>query len=498
MTNPLFSSDEWLRYSRQINLKTIGLSGQEKLKNAKVLCIGLGGLGSSLLLYLAAAGVGRLGLVDADRVELSNLQRQVLYRLSQVSLSKTACASEQILALNPLIQVDTYNERLTETNAVELISQYDIVADCSDNFQTNYLIHDVCFMQRKPYVYASVSQFQGYCSLFIRGNEGPCLRCVFPATRDSKFIPTCDAGGIVGVVPGLLGTIQATEIIKWIVGIGQVLEKRLLMIDLLKMTFKEIQLFQAPDCPLCDAGTVRDGYQQKFLTLNQGEKMINVYPYGSLGTANYGWLNTHYHFSFADYHNPRRMGFGNLRVINDDIIQPGTGFSMHPHRDMEIITYVTQGAITHKDSEGNQGRTEAGNVQVMTAGKGIRHSEYNLEPIETKLFQIWIKPQAKNLKPSWKTHQFPEYQSNKLFLLVSGDGSAPLTIHQDARIYAGNIVQNQSISHNVQGNAYLVVVKGQLSVNGVMLNEGDGAEITENSTIALQSFTDSKLLLIEV
>lgn len=252
MPNLPFSSDELIRYSRQISLKTIGLSGQEKLKNAKVLCIGLGGLGSPLLLYLAAAGVGRLGLVDGDRVELSNLQRQVLYRLSQVSLSKTASASERILDLNPAIQVHTYNERLTEANAAEFISQYDIVADCSDNFQTNYLIHDVCFMQRKPYVYASVSQFQGYCS-FFSGNEGPCLRCVFPATFDSKFIPTCDAGGIVGVVPGLLGTIQATEIIKWIVGEGQVLEKRLLMIDLLKMTFKEIQLFQAPDC-LCSMG----------------------------------------------------------------------------------------------------------------------------------------------------------------------------------------------------------------------------------------------------
>jgi molybdopterin/thiamine biosynthesis adenylyltransferase/rhodanese-related sulfurtransferase len=245
-----FSPDELLRYSRQINLKEIGLSGQEKIKNARVLCVGLGGLGSSLLLYLAAAGVGRLGLVDADILELSNLQRQVLYRLSHVSLSKTASALEQILALNSDIQVDSYYEKLTEKNANQLISQYDIVADCSDNFYTNYLIHDVCFKQRKPYVYASVSQFQGYCSLF-NGNEGPCLRCVFPAVVDTKLTPTCDTGGVLGIVPGLLGTIQATEIMKWVLQIGHLLEKRLLMIDLLKMTFREIQLVQNSECQLC-------------------------------------------------------------------------------------------------------------------------------------------------------------------------------------------------------------------------------------------------------
>jgi len=250
MANHSLSSDEMLRYSRQINLKEIGLSGQEKLKNARVLCVGVGGLGSSLLLYLAAAGVGRLGLVDSDTVELSNLQRQVLYRLSQISFSKTAAASAQILALNSNTQVDAYCEKLTENNAIQLISQYDIVADCSDNFYTNYLIHDVCFSQKKPYVYASVSQFQGYCSLFD-GNKGPCLRCLFPTLPDPQLTPTCNESGILGVVPGILGTIQATEVLKWVLGIGQLLEKKLLIADLLKMTFREIQLSQNPDCPLC-------------------------------------------------------------------------------------------------------------------------------------------------------------------------------------------------------------------------------------------------------
>ena len=248
MANHTLSSDEMFRYSRQINLKEMGLSGQEKLKNARVLCVGLGGLGSSLLLYLAAAGVGRLGLVDSDTVELSNLQRQILYRQSQIFYPKTAAASAQIRALNSNIQVDTYCEQLTENNATQLISQYDIIADCSDNFYTNYLIHDVCFSQRKPYVYASVSQFQGYCSFF--NGKGPCLRCLFPSP-DPKLSPTCNENGILGVVPGILGSIQATEVLKSILGVGQLLEEKLLIADLLKMTFREIQLSQNPDCPLC-------------------------------------------------------------------------------------------------------------------------------------------------------------------------------------------------------------------------------------------------------
>ncbi len=248
--NNTFSPDELHRYSRQIKLNELGLSGQEKLKNARVLCVGVGGLGSSSLLYLAAAGIGRLGLIDHDHVELSNLQRQVLYRLPHISHSKVASAKEEILLLNSDIQVDIYHEKITEKNAAELINQYDIIVDGSDNFYTNYLIHDTCFTHKKPYIYASISQFQGYCTLFT-GKEGPCLRCLFPTPPDPKHIPSCDAGGVLGVVPGMLGIIQATEVIKWIVGIGDTLEKRLLMIDLLKMTFKEIQLVQQPNCELC-------------------------------------------------------------------------------------------------------------------------------------------------------------------------------------------------------------------------------------------------------
>lgn len=230
-----------------------------------------------------------------------------------------------------------------------------------------------------------------------------------------------------------------------------------------------------------------------------GVTMINVYTHDTLGNANLGWLKTYYHFSFADYYNPQRMQFGNLRVINDDTIQPGTGFAKHHHRDMEIITYVTQGAITHKDSEGNEGRIEAGNVQVMTAGSGIYHSEHNLEKIETKLFQIWIKPRSKNLKPNWKSHIFPNnVTQNSLYLIASGNNDAPLHLNQDARIFAGNLEINQTISHHLKTNAYIVVTKGKLLINNFILGQGDGAEIINTELITLQAFLESNILLIEI
>lgn len=248
MLNNVLSADEILRYSRQINLKEISVSGQTRLKNARVLCVGLGGLGSSVLLYLAAAGVGILGLIDSDIVELSNLQRQVLYSESQVSCPKITAAVAQIRALNSSIKIDTYFAKFTKSNAIDVVSQYDIVADCSDNFYTNYLVHDICFSKKIPYVYASVAQFQGYCSFFNGRNA--CLRCLFPSP-DPKLTFTCNNMGILGVVPGIFGVIQATEILKWILEIGQLLDNKLLVADLLNMTFRKIQLFKNPDCILC-------------------------------------------------------------------------------------------------------------------------------------------------------------------------------------------------------------------------------------------------------
>jgi adenylyltransferase/sulfurtransferase len=242
------SAEEFMRYSEQIKLDEIGLSGQKKLKAARVLCVGLGGLGTPALLYLAAAGVGTLGLVDGDSLELSNLHRQILYRFAEIGSQKTKAASAALLALNPTIQLEVYAEKITAKNAKTLLSSYDIVIDGSDNFATRYLIHDVCFELEKPYVYASVSQFQGQCSLFY-GSKGPCLHCLFPPL--SGRVPNCKEAGVLGVVPGLLGVMQAAEAIKWLLKIGCTLEKRLLMVDILKMKFKEIHLVSNPDCSLC-------------------------------------------------------------------------------------------------------------------------------------------------------------------------------------------------------------------------------------------------------
>ncbi len=225
--------------------------------------------------------------------------------------------------------------------------------------------------------------------------------------------------------------------------------------------------------------------------------MIKVYPKNSLGSANYGWLKTKYHFSFAGYHNPLRMGMGNLLVINDDIIQPGKGFDFHPHHDMEIITYVRQGAITHQDSEGNQGRTEAGDIQIMSAGTGIRHAEHNEEEVETKLYQIWIKPDQLGLKPSWQTKKMPKTHSSELTLLVGRSPSAPLYIHQDASIQVAHLLAGTSVNHPLFKSAYLLVCEGCLEVDGLVVQAGDGAEIELQDNVMMRAKEDSQLLLIE-
>ncbi len=227
--------------------------------------------------------------------------------------------------------------------------------------------------------------------------------------------------------------------------------------------------------------------------------MIKIYQYEELGHANHGWLNARHHFSFAMYYNPERLGFGTLKVINDDIIKAGTGFDSHPHRDMEIITYVRSGAITHRDSRGNEGKTSAGDVQVMSAGSGIFHSEFNLESEDTTLYQIWIEPKEKGIQPSWDSYEFPKKPSkDSLNLLVSGDGKAPLYIHQDAYIYVGNLKKDTEISHPVKHQAYILVSKGELEINDQKAKKGDGVEITNLDSIKIKAVSDSEVLVIDV
>jgi len=227
--------------------------------------------------------------------------------------------------------------------------------------------------------------------------------------------------------------------------------------------------------------------------------MITIYPYEELGHAQHGWLDARHHFSFADYHNPKRMSFGALRVINDDVIKAGAGFDTHGHRDMEIITYVRKGAITHRDSQGNEGRTEAGDVQVMSAGKGVYHSEFNLESEETNIYQIWIEPKERGVKPDWKSHSFPTEQiSNKLPLLVSGDGTAPLSIQQDAYIHAGRLAKDTVIDHPIVQQAYLLVSDGELDINGKRIRKGDGVQISDMRSVEIKAISNADILIIDV
>lgn len=244
------SPDELQRYARHLSLPEVGLAGQSKLRAASVLIVGAGGLGSPVALYLAAAGVGRLGLIDSDRVEYSNLQRQIIHTTESVGRSKVESAAESIAQINPLITVDTINESLTSENAMKIAADYDIIVDGTDNFATRYLVNDVCVLLRKPNCYGSIFRFEGQASVF--GHEGgPCYRCLYPQPPAPGTVPNCAEGGVLGILPGIVGAIQATEAIKLILGIGDSLSGRLLLIDAAEMRFREVKLQRKIDCPVC-------------------------------------------------------------------------------------------------------------------------------------------------------------------------------------------------------------------------------------------------------
>jgi molybdopterin/thiamine biosynthesis adenylyltransferase/rhodanese-related sulfurtransferase len=244
------SHEEVQRYSRHLIMPEVGMAGQKKLKAASVLLIGAGGLGSPLAMYLAAAGVGRIGLVDYDVVDYTNLQRQIIHGTSDVGRPKLESARERILDINPHVQVDSYAEPLTSANALQILAPYDIVIDGTDNFPTRYLTNDACVILGKPNVYGSIFRFEGQASVFY-AEEGPCYRCLFPEPPPPGLVPSCAEGGVLGVLPGTIGAIQATEAIKLIIGQGESLVGRLLLYDALGMTFDEVRLRKNPDCPVC-------------------------------------------------------------------------------------------------------------------------------------------------------------------------------------------------------------------------------------------------------
>ena len=249
-TLPELTTDDLSRYSRHLILPEVGMEGQRRLKAARVLCVGTGGLGSPMALYLTAAGIGTLGLVDFDVVDASNLQRQIIHSTKDIGRKKIDSAEEKLSALNPAIKIVKHETMLSSANALDILKDYDIVADGTDNFPTRYLVNDACVLLGKPNVYGSIFRFEGQASVFAT-EAGPCYRCLYPEPPPPGLVPSCAEGGVLGILPGLVGVIQATEVIKLILGKGESLVGRLLLVDALNMRFRELKLRKNPECPVC-------------------------------------------------------------------------------------------------------------------------------------------------------------------------------------------------------------------------------------------------------
>ena len=267
---PELTNEEIKRYSRHLIMPEVGVEGQKKLKASKVLCIGAGGLGSPAAMYLAAAGVGTLGIVDFDTVDFSNLQRQILHGTPDVGRSKLASAKDRLNAINPNVTIETYETALTSQNALELFAPYDVILDGTDNFPTRYLVNDACVLLGKPNAYGSIFRFEGQASVFAT-KDGPCYRCLYPEPPPPGLVPSCAEGGVLGVLPGIIGVIQATETIKLIIGVGEPLVGRFMIYDALKMKFRELKLRKDPDCPVC-------GTHPTVTTLIDYEQFCGVVP----------------------------------------------------------------------------------------------------------------------------------------------------------------------------------------------------------------------------
>jgi molybdopterin/thiamine biosynthesis adenylyltransferase/rhodanese-related sulfurtransferase len=273
------NNDEIRRYSRHLILPEVGLAGQKKIKGTSVLCIGAGGLGSPIAMYLAAAGIGKIGIVDFDTVDYSNLQRQILHTEKDVGRSKAESAKETINGINPNVEVVLYNTRISSENAFDLIRPYDIVVDGTDNFPTRYLTNDACVLLKKPNVYGSIFRFEGQASVFAPHLGGPCYRCLYPEPPPPGMVPSCAEGGVLGVLPGIIGCIQATEILKLALGKGSSLVGRLLLFDALDMKFRELKLRRDPACPIC-------GDQPTITELIDYEMFCGIMPEAAAPQAN--------------------------------------------------------------------------------------------------------------------------------------------------------------------------------------------------------------------
>ena len=280
---PQLSQEEILRYSRHLIIPDVGVEGQRRLKDARVLMVGAGGLGSPIGLYLAAAGVGRLGIVEADVVDVTNLQRQVLHGTKDVGRKKVESARDRIHDVNPHVEVIPHDAWLTSENALQIISQYDLVVDGTDNFATRYLVNDACVLLDKPNVYGSIFRFEGQSTIFCT-EDGPCYRCLYPEPPPPGLVPSCAEGGVLGILPGLVGLVQATETVKLIAGIGEPLVGRLLLVDAASMQFRTVKLRKNPECPACGTREIKAliDYQQ-FCGIRPGEDETAGVPVMTVG-----------------------------------------------------------------------------------------------------------------------------------------------------------------------------------------------------------------------
>lgn len=363
------SNQEITRYSRHLIMPEVGIEGQKKLKNSRVLCIGAGGLGSPLALYLAAAGVGTLGILDFDVVDFSNLQRQVIHSEKTVGTPKVESARDRLLELNSDTNIVTYNEMLNSDNAMEIMKDYDVVVDGTDNFATRYLTNDACVFLGIPNVYGSIFRFEGQVSVFD-AKRGPCYRCLYPEPPPPGLVPSCAEGGVLGILPGVVGTIQASEVVKLIIGKGTPLIGRLLFIDVLNMEPRILKLRKDPDCPVCgENATVTELIDyQEFCGIGRGEeaeeekpevKEITVEEFSSIkeNKADFVLIDVRepHEYEICSIEGSRLIPLGELKDRTDEL-DPGDDIVVHCHhggRSMKAATFlVEQGFSKVKNLKG--------------------------------------------------------------------------------------------------------------------------------------------------
>ena len=372
-TLPELTADETRRYSRHLLLPPVGPEGQRKLKAARVLLVGGGGLGSPAALYLAAAGIGTIGLVEFDAVSESNLQRQVLYGTADVGRPKLEAARERIADLNPLVQLEAHAARLSAQNALDIVRAYDVVLDGTDNFPTRYLVNDACVLTRRPYVYGSVFRFEGQASVF-GAPDGPCYRCLFPEPPPPGAVPDCEEGGVLGVLPGLIGVIQATEVLKLVLGAGDALIGRLLLVDALRMQFRTLRLERDPECPACGTRTLQTLIDyEAFCGIRGGEDAVpEIAPHELAARFAAGERPL-----LLDVREPREWEMA--RIEGARLVPLGTLAGAIPSldREAEIVVMCKSGV---RSANAARQLRDAGFRRVLNLAGGIRRWSADVDP----------------------------------------------------------------------------------------------------------------------